>query len=247
MWQHPQSRSVSVIGRLTYDGRTYRFVYTQGALRIPGFRPLPGFRDLSASYAAHELFPVFAQRVMDPRRPDYQRYLERLGLEPSESSPWEQIVHSGGSREGDTLQFKEAPRPVDGRVTVTFLAAGLRHIPGSRRTVDHVENLVSAEQHAQALNQLRENDGLWLRAEQGNPKNEAATLIATREGVLLGYVPDALCSGMRRLMERGNAEARVARVNGPDAPAHLRLVVTVWAPASGEVVWDPDGSWAPLA
>ena len=156
-------------------------------------------------------------------------------------------MHSGGSREGDTLQFMEAPRPVQGRVTVTFLAAGLRYIPGSQRTVDNVETLVPADLHARALSELRENDELWLRAEQGNPKNEAATLIATQEGVLLGYVPDALCIGLRRLMERGDVEARVARVNGPDAPPHLRLVVTVWAPANDELVWDPDGSWTPLA
>lgn len=65
------------------------------------FRPLLGFPDLRGSYSSDELFPLFAQRAMDPRRPDYQRYVERLGLE-GEPGPWMQISRSQGRRQSRT-------------------------------------------------------------------------------------------------------------------------------------------------
>jgi len=80
-WQHPVERSIEPVGFLTYDGHTYRFAYVRNALHVEDFRPLLGFADLHRSYSSTELFPLFAQRAMDPRRPDYHRYVERLGLE----------------------------------------------------------------------------------------------------------------------------------------------------------------------
>ena len=90
-WQHPADRNIEPVGFLDYDGQCYRFGYIRHALSVKDFRPLLGFRDLYRAYSSEDLFPLFAQRVMDPRRPDYQRYVERLGL-PEEASPWEQIT-----------------------------------------------------------------------------------------------------------------------------------------------------------
>ena len=90
------------VGFLTYDGSLYRLTYIRNALRIKDFRPLLGFAELHRSYSSPDLFPLFAQRAMDPRRPDYQRYIEHLGLE-GDPGPWEQIARSQGCHQGDTL------------------------------------------------------------------------------------------------------------------------------------------------
>src|SRR5690349_10311154 len=108
-WQHPDKRSIEPVGFLSYDGDRYRFGYIRNALTVEDFRPLFGFGKLDVSYEADDLFPLFAQRAMDPRRPDYQRYVRRLGLE-GEPTPWEQNARSQGHREGDTIQL--FPEPV---------------------------------------------------------------------------------------------------------------------------------------
>jgi hypothetical protein len=137
-WQHPDERLIEPIGLLDYDGDCYRFGYIQHALAVKDFRPLLGFRDLYGSYASEHLFPLFAQRVMDPRRPDYQRYVARLGL-PEDASPWEQIARSQGRRQDEsrkmTLLFlaTSATRASDYDTHLAVRRLPLRHSsPGSR-------------------------------------------------------------------------------------------------------------------
>ena len=138
-WQHPADRNIEPVGFLDYDGQHYRFGYIRHALSVKDFRPLLGFRDLYRAYSSEELFPLFAQRVMDPRRPDYQRYVERLGLD-EEASPWEQITRSQGRRQGDTIQLLPQPTTDGETLTCVFLVNGVRHVPdgatGPRRATD---------------------------------------------------------------------------------------------------------------
>jgi hypothetical protein len=122
-WQHPVERLISPVGFLTYDGSVYRFMYIRNVLQINGFRPLLGFDDLHRSYSSAELFPLFAQRAMDPRRADYHRYIERLGLE-GDPGPWEQITRSQGRRQGDTLQLLPEPRLTEMRSAACSWSTG---------------------------------------------------------------------------------------------------------------------------
>ena len=108
-WQHPEERSIQPVGLLTWDGIGFKFAYIRNVLSVRDFRPLLGFEDLYRSYYSEDLFPLFAQRAMDPRRPDYQRYVQTLGLE-GDPSPWEQIARSQGRREGDTIQLFPSQR-----------------------------------------------------------------------------------------------------------------------------------------
>src|SRR5690349_4778164 len=103
-WQHPTDLDIQPIGFLSLEEELYRFAYIESALHVRDFRPLLGFSDLRRRYESAELFPLFAQRAMDPRRPDYERYVRRLGL-AADTTPWEQIARSGGRRQGDTLQL----------------------------------------------------------------------------------------------------------------------------------------------
>src|SRR2546421_12307332 len=72
---------------------------------------------------------------MDPRRPDFKRYLKRLGLE-GEQGPLEQIARSQGRRQGDTIQLLPVPRVQGDEVTFLFLVNGVRHVPDRAMVLD---------------------------------------------------------------------------------------------------------------
>lgn len=232
-WQHPETRSIQPVGLLSFDGSTYTFHYIINAADVAGFGTLLGFPDRTVTYRSGALFPLFAQRVMDPRRPDYARYVRRLGLE-ADATPWEQMSRSGGSREGDTLQL--FPEPViapDGGVTCTFLVHGFRHVPSRPLTVDGTPTLVSAGQMERRLRDLHTGHALRAVPEPDNPRNPRAVLVATPEGFPLGWVPDLLVGDLHRLSSGDPAgiEMAVLHVNGPDALPHLRLLARLSATA----------------
>lgn len=82
-WQHPQTRLISAVGMLDVETERYRFRYLRRAIRTTDFRPFLGFREFERTYLSDELFPLFQQRVMNPRRPDYERYIRSLSLPPT--------------------------------------------------------------------------------------------------------------------------------------------------------------------
>jgi len=105
-WQDPISRYWFSIGRLTFDGRLYQFVYTQGVKEAEAkcaFKPLSSFPCLDKVYTSTQLFPVFANRLMSRSRPDYSSFMEWLNIPNDEHDPMTILARSGGERETDTL------------------------------------------------------------------------------------------------------------------------------------------------
>ena len=49
-WQHPETREISPIGLLSFDGRKYTFGYLVSAPTVEGFRPLLGFPEFKLQY-----------------------------------------------------------------------------------------------------------------------------------------------------------------------------------------------------
>jgi hypothetical protein len=244
-WQHPVERSIEPVGFLTYDGHTYRFAYVRNALHVKDFRPLLGFADLHRSYSSTELFPLFAQRAMDPRRPDYHRYVERLGLE-GEPGPWEQITRSQGRRQGDTIQLLPEPALNGDELTCLFLVHGARHAHEKPRILDGQEIRVTRQQVETALEQLVPGDKLALAAEPGNPVNPLAIMVVG-SGTPIGWVPDLLAEDLHRLMRTANVTVTVEHVNGPDAPWHLRLLARLRAAPARDFRFFTGERWMPLA
>jgi hypothetical protein len=226
-WQHPVERLIHPVGFLSYDGTTYRFGYIRNAERVDDFRPLLGFPDLTRAYSAQALFPLFAQRAMDPRRPDYRRYVGRLGLD-GEPGPWEQIARSQGRRQGDTLQLLPEPTVVDDTLGCLFLVNGMSHVPGETRILDGVEVSVTRTQMEAVLEGLKPGDELAIAREPGNPANPLA-LMVTRSSVPVGWVPDLLVEDVSNLLDRAEVSVTVEHVNGPNAPWHLRLLARLQA------------------
>ncbi len=245
-WQHPDERSISPVGLLTVDASGYTFRYVRHVTTLAGFRPLLGFGRLDQVYQSPRLFPLFAQRAMDPRRPDYERYVTELGLDPQETTPWEQISRSTGRRQGDTLQLVPVPHAVDGRVTCPFLVHGIRHMPTNPLMLHGEPRPVTFEEVEHALAELQPGAELSLAPEPTNAKNpEAIMVVAGRTPV--GYVPDLLVHDLHRLMEITRVTASVIRVNPSDAPAHLRMLAELRAFGTGDFEFFQDDRWQPVA
>ncbi|WP_370617183.1 HIRAN domain-containing protein [Mumia qirimensis] len=245
LWQHPATREIIPIGRFARLGSTYRFVYTRAAAAIEGFRPLPGLNDLTVEYVSENIPLAFAQRVMEPDRPDFSSYARTLGLDPARATPWEQIVSSGGARAGDTLQFMQVPVVSSGRAIARFLANGVRHIPEVERNISGRLVAVSLAQQESALRRLRAGHVLTLEEEHSNPTDKFATLV-TSDGVPVGWVPRALSASVRELIEAGPTFVTVVRVGEPGSPAHLRLVLELDMTAPEGFEFDRAGAWEPI-
>jgi hypothetical protein len=190
-------------------------VYLRDAASVEGFRGLLGFPDLSQVYTSDRLFPLFSQRIMNSERPDYGRFLESPDLE-STSQPWEVLARSEGRREGDSiLVFPEPNVKSDGTSHAEVLVHGIRHRQQSDPRVD------------QCLNALTTGDVLVLVNEPDNPTNPHAVLVADSGHVPLGYIPDLLLGYIADLRINGEPHISVARVNPPDTPPHLRLLINI--------------------
>lgn len=244
-WQHPVERLISPVGFLTYDRSVYSFVYICNALQVKDFRPLLGFDDLHRGYSSGDLFPLFAQRAMDPRRPDYQRYVERLGLE-GEPGPWEQITRSQGRRQGDTLQLLPEPVLTDNTLSGLFLVHGMRYAHAEPRVLDGQRVNVTRGQVEAVLAELKPGDDLSLAHESGNPVNPLA-LMVLGASVPVGWVPDLLVDDMHALLNRADVSVTVEHVNGPDAPWHLRLLARLRAAPADDFRFFTGERWTPLA
>lgn len=199
--QDPDTKRFTRVGVLSCQDGHYAFKYDEGVKRA-----LPGL-PLDRDHVSDSLFPVFAERVIHPLRPDRPRTLEQLGL-PAEAGPFEILAVSGGRRTGDTYEL--TPLPEHGAVELAFLVHGVRH-------------LTDAEQRA--IDTLRPGQRLDLVPEPQNEYNERALLVTT-DGSRLGYVPDPLLSFVHPIA-RHDFTLKVLRVNDLQAGLHMRLLVVL--------------------
>jgi len=70
-WRNTELQRIYPVGMLESEEGLYRFWYVPDAESIDGFRPFLGFPDFMKTYQSEKLWPFFALRVMDSRRPDY--------------------------------------------------------------------------------------------------------------------------------------------------------------------------------
>jgi hypothetical protein len=212
----------SPVARLDRVDGEYRFVYTQGARTLSGFRPFPGMSDLEEIYRSETLFPLFANRLLSRSRPEYEAWLTWSGFDSRRpTEPLALLSVTEGIRQTDALEVFPCPVPaaIDGRYRTHFFVHGLRH----------------ASPQAQArLATLHAGDALSIELEEGNPHDSQAVAVGLdRDGRLrLGYVPRYLARDARTLARRVGVDAidlRVVRLN-PGAPLQMRLLCSLTAP-----------------
>ena len=225
-WQHPESREVWPVGLLAWDEQRYTFDYLAAAGSVEDFRPLLGFPDMHAHYEALELFPIFQERVLDPRRPDFSRYVSDLKLDASTASPWEQLARSGGGSESDTLQLYPVPTHNGDACCIRFLVNGVRHL--ATKSVD-VRGLSKGgytygELEA-VLASLQRGQALSVAHELTNQYSSSAVLVLTSADMPIGYVPNWLAREILPLVESDALRFVVDQVNPLEAGWHLRVLV----------------------
>jgi hypothetical protein len=229
VWQDPATRSFDPVGALVRDADgSFVFRYIRRAAGLRAFRPLASFPQLDGIYRFADLPPFFENRVMSPRRPDYPEYVRALHLSVGEATPFEMLARTGGSRATDTFHVVAEPTTdPDGRVRTVFLAHGVRYIEGA----------------SERISRLNPGDTLTLRPEPDNVHNARALLIDVHAGEAVGYVPNWMLDVVGRLAEDDpDHRLTVELANGPDTPAHLRLLCRLEAtlPAGWDSPRDPD-------
>ena len=219
-WRHPDGL-IHPVGLLTQrvsdESQEFEFVYLKHAETLDGFPLLPGLPDLHKSYVDEELFPVFRKRQMPRQRPDYEEYVETLGLDV-ETDPFEVMARNEGRKMTDRIEVFAPPRRTDsGYLTALFFARGVRHRDGA----------------SDAVAGLRPGDRLALEDEPDNSKNPRAILINTRNNEPVGWMPDYLLDTvheLRSLINDQDIEVTAEHVNPPDVPAYMRLICRLTAP-----------------
>jgi HIRAN domain len=220
-WQDPESRRWFTIGRLTFDGVNYQFVYTQGvreAQQNSNFQALHSFPVLGKVYRSSQLFPLFSNRLMRPSRPDYKEYIEWLNLPAWARDPIAILARSGGQKATDTLEVFACPeKDEDGSYHAHFFARGLQYLPDSNK---------------QRVTQLQKQETLIFKPEPTNEHDPQAILVFTHDGYQVGYFPRYLAPDVHRLLNNNRQEVKVLveQVNHAPIPIQFRLLCHLIAP-----------------
>lgn len=217
-WQAPDpTRAWFPIGRLdaSPNRQAYVFQYTRGALRAheqAGFEPLIAFPSFERRYEAHELFPLFKNRILEPNRKDFAEYLQWLDLDPANADPIEILSLTGGERQTDSLEvFPKVKKLQDGTISCRFFLHGLRHVSAAAR---------------ERAELLKEGESLQVAIEVNNPATTYAVQLQTTDCHLVGWAPRYLVDDLRTaLLEHSTIKANVQRINRLGAPYARRLLV----------------------
>jgi HIRAN domain len=228
-WQDSKSRLWFPIGRLTFDGEKYQFVYTQGAKEAVskcGFDPLLSFPRLNELYESTQLFPVFSNRLMPRSRPEYSDFVQWLNIPQHQDDPIAILARSGGQRATDTLAVFPCPEPdEEGRYHIHFFSHGLRHLPHCA---------------IERINHFKPGDKLWLAHEFHNSYDPQALTLNTEDHYIVGYCPRYLNSEVFELLRQNPSlnpslvEVRVERVNQSPTPLQFRLLCNMTSQWSDE-------------
>lgn len=214
-WQDDRSRQWFPVGRLDADvGKaSYRFRYTVGARRAReevGFPLLLEYPDLHSDYRSDELFPIFQNRVMNRRRPDFPAYLRSLDL-PDEADSIAILSANGGRRETDSYEvFPKIEKGADGRFQCRFFLHGWRHADAEAR-----------------MRRLRHREPLLVTLQQDNPVTGVAVQIRTADHDLIGWSPRYLVPDLAASIEQSprDCKAMVVRLNPQLVPRSHRVLV----------------------
>lgn len=215
-WQDPVDRMWRTVGRLTLDNGKYKFVYTKGAKNAPRFSTFGGMKKLDQPYESTELFPVFANRLLSERRPEYEDYLKWANLSRHDITGV--LSATGGKRVTDSFRVFPKPEPTpEERYEVTFFAHGLRYFPEeARRRVDA----------------LQAGERLYLMPDPQNEYDPMAILLRTGDPLFLaGYCPRFFATDFKQLLQLNPDQPAVVviRVNR-DAPLQMRLLCRLSSP-----------------
>ena len=224
-WQDSKSRHWFPIGKLTFNGKNYHFVYTHGVKKAQtesNFQLLHSFPERDRVYTSSELFPLFSNRLMRPSRPDYQDYIQWLNIPKNEDDPIAILARSGGRKATDTFEVFPCPESnEDGSFHIHFFVHGLRYMP---------------ECSIEKVKQLKSEERLYLMRDFQNSHGSTALLLRTEERHNLGYCPRYLAADIYEILKQNPQSVcvRVERVNPVPTPIQFRLLCNMTAQWHGD-------------
>lgn len=211
-WQDPDERDWHVIGRLDLDGDVYRFQYTNGCKKSNNFIPFSGMFDLNKVYFSKNLFPIFSNRVLSPKRPEYEKFLSWMGLDGGKATTMDLLVRSGGIRGTDRLElFPLLEENEHADIEYEFFVHGNRYLP---------------ESSSKRLSSLSQGEKLMACLDIQNSYDENAIYLRTEdEPELLGYVPRYLAKELAPILKT-NPRSICFHVSlvSDDAPTEYKLL-----------------------
>lgn len=217
-WRDPQDRKWFPVGRLSFDGKVYQFVYTKGAQQAARFVPFARMENLTMTYESEALFPLFANRLLSKTRREYQDFLHWLNTRSGEDDPLTLLACTGGMQEADMLAlFPHPNRGPDNMYRVRFFSHGLRYL---------------LPEAILRIHTLSPGERLYLMPDPQNEHDVEAVGLRTNDPTtLVGYCPRYFAGDFLRLLQEAeprNATVVVERIN-PEAPLQLRLLCTLTA------------------
>lgn len=184
------------VGCLEFDAGIYRFFYTRGAKTLSGFPRFPQMDDLYRVYESEELFPLFKNRLLSKRRPEYEDYLRWSGFSFGElPEPLALLAVTEGQRQTDAIEVFPCPQQAsDGCYLNRFFLHGVRWISDTGREY--------------LRGKLDEGENLKLVPEPENTYDRMAVAVYDNDGqVKLGYAPRYLAKEIRTLQDKCGLEA----------------------------------------
>jgi hypothetical protein len=239
VWRHPR-RAPFAVGELSYDGVTYRFRYDRESLSAAfaaGFKPsgsalTRAFPDYDKEYESPRLFPVFAGRLPDSRRPDYAQLLARFHLQP-DSDPFEILTKTRARLATDDLGV-ERDVTLSGQLSLeTKVEQGTGPTPDPTASVQATSfrcHVVGWQAHGgdELLGQLSPGAALWLERDQANRHDPNAIAVMAPTGQRLGYLPVRYSGHVAWALSTGwRVTARLVEVQPPPNPPSTRATILV--------------------
>jgi len=213
-WQTPETKGWFIVGALTESESGYQFHYTKGSLNATNFVPFSGMEDLNKSYVSNDLFPLFRNRLLSERRPEYPNFINWLGLEGGEANPLNILARSGAMRGTDKLQmFRRIEIDEFGEYTHFFFLHGLGYLNKSAQ---------------KRVDELSKGDRLFLCQDCQNDYDPEAVLVrADKPAEIVGYCPRYLARDINRLLEYSEYMNVTVECSSSEAPTNYRLMCKI--------------------
>ena len=218
-WQDKEvTRQWFPVGQLDVDMEVepnlYRFRYINGAKRAQEEAKFPlliEFPELEVDYCAHELFPLFMNRVIAPSRGDRLEYLQDLDLD-ADADPIEILSVNGGYRVTDVYEvFPKLSQHDNGDFVCRFFLHGWRYVNSSAQ---------------RRMDLLKNGEELYVTMEITNPVTRIAVQIQTTDYHVIGWAPRYLMADLAVAMaESPEYSAQVVRINPLPAPSRQRVLI----------------------
>lgn len=211
-WQAPETRDWHVVGNLQERNSGYVFKYTKGALKSSKFIKFSGMTNVHETYVSKELFPLFKNRLLSPKRPEYPRFIKWLGLEEDSLNPIDILGRSGGLRSTDQLQiFKKIEVDSNGQFNHFFFLHGLSYLNSMAN--DRVSGLEKGQVLRLCLDLQNEYHG------------DAVVVRADKPAEIIGYCPRYLSSDIKKMLVNDPKSVTLSvELISDDAPHNYRLL-----------------------